>query len=29
MPFLASDAVRVALLILFPPLTLWFVHFLK
>jgi hypothetical protein len=29
MPFLASDAVRVTLLILFPPLTLWFVHFLK
>jgi tripartite ATP-independent transporter DctM subunit len=29
LPFLASDAVRVALLILFPALTLWLPHLLK
>jgi TRAP-type C4-dicarboxylate transport system permease large subunit len=29
LPFLASDAVRVALLILFPSLTLWLPHLLK
>jgi tripartite ATP-independent transporter DctM subunit len=29
LPFLASDAIRVALLILFPALTLWLPHLLK
>jgi tripartite ATP-independent transporter DctM subunit len=29
LPFLASDAIRVALLILFPTLTLWLPHLLK
>ncbi len=29
LPFLASDAVRVALLILFPAITLWLPHLLK
>ena len=27
-PFLVSDAIRVALLVLFPPLSLWLVHLL-
>lgn len=29
LPFLASDAIRVALLVLFPALTLWLPHLLK
>jgi hypothetical protein len=29
MPFLASDVVRITLLLFFPPLTLWAVHLMK
>jgi TRAP-type C4-dicarboxylate transport system permease large subunit len=28
MPFLASDAVRLALLIVFPPISLWLVRYI-